>query len=181
MTRLEVGDIWYFPKGVAHTVQGLEDENEFLLVFDDGQLSQWSPAWVRKLTLRAGNFEATGVTFNVDDWITHTPKAILAQNFGVSESVFDNVPKPFPNILNGTVSKIQDTGPESGLYGESSFIFKRSQDATINVPGGAGNVSIVDSRNFPVSKTIAATIVSLAPGGLRELHWHPNVGICIFS
>lgn len=29
---LGFGDIWYFPKGVGHTVQGLEDENEFLLV-----------------------------------------------------------------------------------------------------------------------------------------------------
>lgn len=29
---LGFGDIWYFPKGVAHTVQGMEDENEFLLV-----------------------------------------------------------------------------------------------------------------------------------------------------
>lgn len=51
--KLEVGDIWYFPKGSAHTIQGktlivsafsnilltslgLEDENEYLLVFDDG-------------------------------------------------------------------------------------------------------------------------------------------------
>lgn len=34
--RLGVGDIWYFPKGEAHTVQGLADENEYLLVFDDG-------------------------------------------------------------------------------------------------------------------------------------------------
>ena len=33
--KLNYGDIWYFPKGVAHAVQGLEDENEFLLVFDD--------------------------------------------------------------------------------------------------------------------------------------------------
>lgn len=31
---LGYGDIWYFPKGVAHTIQGLEEENEFLLVFD---------------------------------------------------------------------------------------------------------------------------------------------------
>jgi quercetin dioxygenase-like cupin family protein len=36
VAKLEVGDVWYFPKGVAHTVQGLEDANEFLLVFDDG-------------------------------------------------------------------------------------------------------------------------------------------------
>lgn len=53
---LEVGDIWYFPKGSAHTIQGLppattnttsaklinsglSDENEYLLAFDDGNLS----------------------------------------------------------------------------------------------------------------------------------------------
>lgn len=36
VAKLAEGDIWYFPKGVGHTVQGLEDENEFLLVFDDG-------------------------------------------------------------------------------------------------------------------------------------------------
>lgn len=122
-----------------------------------------------------GNFEATGVTFNVDDWLSHTPRAILAQNFGVNESVFDTVPKQFPNILNGTASTAKETGPETGAYGDNSFIFRRSQDATVPVPGGAGNLSIVDSRNFPISKTIAATIVSLEPGGLRELHWHPNV------
>ena len=52
--KLQVGDIWYFPKGSAHTVQGnfdfrstsrsfhliqlsgLAAENEYLLVFDDG-------------------------------------------------------------------------------------------------------------------------------------------------
>lgn len=37
---LNFGDIWYFPKGVAHTVQGLEDENEFLLVFDDADFDK---------------------------------------------------------------------------------------------------------------------------------------------
>lgn len=34
--KLGYGDIWYFPKGVAHTIQGLKDENEYLLVFDEG-------------------------------------------------------------------------------------------------------------------------------------------------
>lgn len=54
---LEVGDIWYFPKGIPHTTQGesgiivmlgaislifkgLDDENEFLLAFDDGKSVQ---------------------------------------------------------------------------------------------------------------------------------------------
>jgi oxalate decarboxylase len=36
-----------------------------------------------------------------------------------------------------------------------------------------GEVRIVDSRNFPLTK-LAAALVTLKPGGLRELHWHPN-------
>jgi oxalate decarboxylase len=37
-----------------------------------------------------------------------------------------------------------------------------------------GTVRITDSGVFPVSKTIAAALVEIEPGGLRELHWHPN-------
>ena len=36
-----------------------------------------------------------------------------------------------------------------------------------------GSVKIVDRRNFPATN-IAAAIVTLKPGGLHELHWHPN-------
>jgi oxalate decarboxylase len=38
----------------------------------------------------------------------------------------------------------------------------------------SGTVRITDSKAFPVSKTIAAALVEVAPGGMRELHWHPN-------
>ena len=38
----------------------------------------------------------------------------------------------------------------------------------------AGTVQIADSSNFRVSKTIASALVTLRPGALRELHWHPN-------
>src|SRR5206468_7600740 len=37
----------------------------------------------------------------------------------------------------------------------------------------SGTVRITDSSNFPVS-TIAAALVEVDPGGMRELHWHPN-------
>jgi oxalate decarboxylase len=37
-----------------------------------------------------------------------------------------------------------------------------------------GTVRITDSQVFPASKTIAAALVEVKPGGLRELHWHPN-------
>ena len=38
----------------------------------------------------------------------------------------------------------------------------------------AGEVRIVDSRNFPVSKHIAAALLIIKPGHMREMHWHPN-------
>ena len=36
-----VGDLWYFPSGVPHSIQGLNPDGcEFLLVFDDGNFSE---------------------------------------------------------------------------------------------------------------------------------------------
>jgi quercetin dioxygenase-like cupin family protein len=33
-------DVWFFPPGVPHYIQGLENGTEFLLVFDDGDFSE---------------------------------------------------------------------------------------------------------------------------------------------
>jgi len=33
---------------------------------------------------------------------------------------------------------------------------------------------VADSTTFKVSKTIAAALLTVKPGGIRELHWHPN-------
>ncbi|SMR53199.1 unnamed protein product [Zymoseptoria tritici ST99CH_1E4] len=162
---LEVGDIWFFPKGVAHGVQGLDDENEFLLAFDDG------------------DFEATGVTFNVDDWIAHTPKHILAKNFGVDVSVFQNTPKTNPKILQGIAppDSTKADHPFGDLTETKLTYVIRSKDVppTI-VPGGGGSIQIFDSRNFPIATTIASSVVRIKPGGLRELHWHPNADEWVF-
>ena len=38
----------------------------------------------------------------------------------------------------------------------------------------SGNVHIADSTTFKVSNTIAAGLETIKPGGLREMHWHPN-------
>src|SRR4030081_4156080 len=37
-----------------------------------------------------------------------------------------------------------------------------------------GEVRVVDSSTFKVSKNIAAALVTVHPGGMREMHWHPN-------
>lgn len=155
MDKLDVGDIWYFPKGIAHTIQGLEDQNEYLLVFDDG------------------NFDAVGTTFNLDDWIAHTPKDVLAKNFGLPESTFATVPSPNPYILNATVSTKSVSGPE--LTGNNTYTYHTFKHPSVPVPGQGGVFYKIDSTVFPISTTIAATFVKLEPKGLRELHWHPNV------
>lgn len=133
----------------------------------------------------------------VDDWIAHTPKAILAKNFGwslkrseaanfithaddlagVDPSVFDKVPNPNPYILKANVSTETPPSPYGKLSGSAAYSYHLSQQQPKEVPGGGGTISIVDSRNFPAAKTIAAAVVTLKPGALRELHWHPNVWI----
>ncbi|KAH6960209.1 hypothetical protein HG530_008031 [Fusarium avenaceum] len=154
---LNYGDIWYFPKGAAHTIQGLADENEYLLVFDEA------------------DFDKVGTTFMVDDWINHTPKDILAKNFGVDPSVFENVTSPNPYILKADVAKKNVTnGPAGTLSGNSSFVYRTFEHEPEKIGGTGGKFYKIDSTNFPASKTLAATFVVLKPGGLRELHWHPN-------
>ncbi|KXS96239.1 hypothetical protein AC579_6699 [Pseudocercospora musae] len=142
-------------------IQGLDDENEYLLVFDDG------------------NFEASGTTFiNVDDWIAHTPKEILAKNCGVNASMFNPVPSPNPYIA--AAANFSSEGIDYP-YGDLSANKSSSlYDPFQRSPGGGGTIQIFDSRSFPISTTIEASVVTIKPGGLRELHWHPTAEEWVF-
>ena len=42
----------------------------------------------------------------------------------------------------------------------------------VNTTGG--HVRITDSTIFPISKTVAAAHLSIHPGAVREMHWHPR-------
>lgn len=142
-------------------------------------VSPSQPPFTKEISLtHLGDFDAAGTTFMVDDWIAHTPRDILAKNFGVDVSVFDEIPDKDPYIFNATTTTSPNSGPNSGLTGASAYIFHNSQTAaSVPIPGGGGSISIVDSKNFPIATTIAAAIVTLKPGALRELHWHPNVSL----
>jgi oxalate decarboxylase/phosphoglucose isomerase-like protein (cupin superfamily) len=112
----------------------------------------------------------------VDDWLAHTPQEVIAKNFGVNISVFANTPTADPYILNANISTQNVTGgPDGTLSGNSSYVYHTLQHPSESVPGQGGTFYKIDSTNFPISTTIAATFVTLKPGGLRELHWHPNV------
>ena len=69
------GDVWFFPKGHGHALQGLgPGEAHFILGFDDGHFSEFG-------------------TFSITDWVGHTPPNVLSQNLGLPESVFATFPK----------------------------------------------------------------------------------------
>ena len=151
-------DLWFFPSGIPHSIQGLEpDGAEFMLVFDDGDFSE-------------------SETVLLSDAVAHLPREVLAKNFAVGEQAFQNIPKEelfiFQSELPGSLEADQKAA--SGARGKSprDFAF-RTMEMPPTLQTKSGEVRIVDSRNFKVSST-AMAMVTVHPGGLRELHWHPN-------
>ncbi|MFE8873219.1 oxalate decarboxylase family bicupin [Acetobacter persici] len=156
---VQAGDIWNFPAGVPHSIQGLEDDGcEFLLVFDDGSFSE-------------------NETFLISDWLVHTPTEVLAKNFGVSPEKFNNLPKDVEHsrwIFAGSVpGSIEDERVPSPR-GASPIKYTHHFMDQEPIKAAGGEVRIVDSSNFPAASTISAAIVVVEPGRLRELHWHSN-------
>jgi oxalate decarboxylase len=152
------GDLWLFPKGIPHSIQGLgPDGCRFLLAFDNGGFDEFH-------------------TFLITDWLSHTPPEILAKNFGVPASTFNRVPKKELFIFQAGLPEDLNVEQAHASKGTGAvpqrFDFKTSQMQPAKVTRG-GEVKIVDSKVFPVTP-ISAAIVRLKPGGLRELHWHPN-------
>ncbi|WP_419891861.1 oxalate decarboxylase family bicupin [Paenibacillus xylanexedens] len=149
------GDLWFFPKGLPHSIQGLEDGCEFLLVFDDGSFSDLN-------------------TLSISDWFAHTPPEVLSVNFGVPESAFQSMPKEQVYIFQDTIPGSIESQEVQSPYGTVPLTFKHRLLAQEPLITPGGSVRIVDSTNFPISTTVAAALVEIRPGAMRELHWHPN-------
>lgn len=149
------GDLWYFPPGFPHSIQGLEEGCEFLLVFDDGHFSDLN-------------------TLSISDWFAHTPKEVLSANFGVPENAFADIPPKQVYIQQDEVPGTLESQEIQSPYGEVPQSFTHRLLAQTPIQTSGGSVRIVDSTNFPISKTVAAALVEIKPGGMRELHWHPN-------
>jgi len=153
------GDLWYFPPGIPHSIQGLgPDGGEFLLVFDDGSFSEYA-------------------TVLLSDIAAHTPGDVLAKNFGITQPSLQTLRKEELFIFQAPVpgELAADQKMAAGKLPPSSqeFSFRTSQQKPTKTTSG-GEVLIIDSNTFKVSTTVAAAIVTLHPGGLRELHWHQN-------
>ena len=153
------GDLWLFPAGHPHSIQGLDpDGTEFLLVFNQG------------------NFSEDG-TMLLSEWMAHTPPEVLMKNFGLDREALAKLPTEalyiFPGAVpTNTVAQDKEEMGGNAVASPNQVTFKMKSMAPTR-SATLGEVRIVDSSNFPLTK-VAAALVTLKPGGLRELHWHPN-------
>jgi len=150
------GDVWYFPRGHGHMLECLGNEPaHFILIFDNGYFSEFG-------------------TFSISDWIGHTPKPLLAKNFGLPESAFDDFPKEEVYFARGKTPPEKPATPLEGWkLPPQTHKYQLLAQEPHSVHKG-GREWRVDSTRFEIAKTIAATILDLDPGALRELHWHPT-------
>ncbi|KAI0091216.1 oxalate decarboxylase [Irpex rosettiformis] len=150
------GDLWYFPPGIPHSLQATAEGNgtEFLLVFDSGDFDE-------------------NDTFLLTDWLAHVPKEVLAKNFQTSQSAFNNIPGQELYIFPSDPPSSNATAPEDP-QGQvpNPFTFKFSNVTPTQYSGGT--IKIADSTTFKAATSIAAAEVTVEPGALRELHWHPT-------
>jgi oxalate decarboxylase len=150
------GDVWYFPRGHGHMLECLGDKpTHFILIFDNGYFSEFG-------------------TFSISDWLAHTPKPLLAKNFGLPESAFDGFPKSEVYFAHGAIPPTEPTLP---LQGRKLPPLTHKYELLAQTPHAifkGGREWRVDSGRFPISKTITGVVLDLEPGAFRELHWHPT-------
>src|SRR6202162_4892237 len=136
-------DLWFFPSGVPHSIQGLNPDGcEFLLVFDDGNFSE-------------------SETVLLSDAMAHLPPEVLAKNFGVGEKAFENLPKEelfiFQTNVPGPLADAKTAAAGSLGKSPQDFAF-RTMDIPPTKQTKGGETHIVDSTNFKVSTTAMAMV-----------------------
>jgi oxalate decarboxylase len=153
------GDLWFFPTGFPHSIQGLgPDGCEFLLVFDQGMFSEYT-------------------TSLLSGWPAHTPAKVLSQNLNIPEAQLSVLPEQglyiFPGTVPGPLENDRKAVGGSAVASKIDYTFRMKAMLPTAAKSG-GTIRVVDSKTFPAAKTIAAALFSMKPGALRELHWHPN-------
>ncbi len=148
------GDVWFFPKGHGHSIQTIGDKPcHFILSFDNGAFSEHG-------------------TFSITDWISLTPKDMLAENFGIPASFFDTLPKGETYINSGPIipeSRAKEVLLPPGLTHKYSLM-----DLAPKIDTKGGQLRLATQKEFPMSKSMSGGVMTLKPGSIREMHWHPN-------
>jgi oxalate decarboxylase len=105
------GDLWLFPAGFPHSIQGLDpDGTEFLLVFNQGRFSEYG-------------------TMLLSEWMAHTPPEVLMKNFGLDREALAKLPTGalyiFPRAVpTNTVAQDKDEIGASAVASPNQYTFK---------------------------------------------------------
>jgi oxalate decarboxylase len=150
------GDVWYFPRGHGHSIQGLGPGTcALLLVFDNGYFSEFG-------------------TFSITDWLGHVSAEVLAKNFAMPTETFADFPKEEVYIVKGPVPPPLAANPAVGSLNQGPLTHRYRLLARKPDEFAGGTMRLVSEREFPISSTMTGALMTIKPGGMRELHWHPN-------
>lgn len=153
---IAAGDVWYFPRGHGHSIEAIGAADcRFLLVFDNGYFSEFG-------------------TFSVSDWIAHTPVEILARNFAVPPEVFAGFPTKEVYIARGPVPAPLPVDPPPGSLNQGPLTHRYRFLASQPQVFEGGTLRLASEVEFPISTTVTGALLTIKPGGMRELHWHPH-------
>ena len=115
----------------------------------------------------------------LDDWVTHTPREIIASSLGWDPAVFNSVPTTDPYIVNSTTwlsldDARQVVGANPNGEVKNPYHYELTKQEKTIAPGGGGWVKVTDHNKFPQSATLASALIHVDVGAARALHWHSN-------
>jgi len=151
------GDVWYFPRGWGHSIQGIgPGECQFILIFDNGNFSEEH-------------------TFSITDWLAHTPPSVVAQNLGLGAEWVAKLPRGEAYFAQQGVPDDRSTDTTSRAKPAllTAHRYPLGAQQPRRAPGG-GTQRTVTVEEFPISTGMAGSVLEIEPGAMRELHWHPN-------
>ena len=151
------GDVWYFPTGHGHMLQNVgPSEAHFVLAFDDG------------------NFDETA-TFSGPAFLSRVPRSVLARSLGVPEADVESIVQGRNYLGQGRIPSATPEplrkGPPRRPRHSNKYEFLSSEPTHKDAGVTEWRVTV---HEFPISTRICATVLDLAPGAMRELHWHPH-------
>lgn len=155
ITPLQEGDIYSVPVGLAHSLACLGTEAcRLVAVYDDGRTVESN-------------------AMNVTDWIQAEPGNILGAILDLPGEQLKRSAAGVPLIARNSPLLVAPTQTH-GLATRSaqSFRFPLTQMPPVTSPGGT--FVQASRQDFPMSKTMIASLTILNPRGIREPHWHPN-------
>jgi oxalate decarboxylase len=151
------GDLWYFPRGHAHSIQTLGSEScHAILAFDDGLYGEHG-------------------TFGLSDWMSRLDAGLLTQALGLPKEHLAAIPAAEVYIRQGEV-----IGRDSAearkvrvLDAKRTHRFAlMAEKPRVSSPGGT--IHVASAKEYPIATTITGVVTRLKAGAIHAPHWHPN-------